>query len=113
MTAYRDALALSRTDSPERTNLARSLLARGDTVVLLEGQLALRPYGDRVRCEVIDPFAHGVRTAERFERLIESARSLLDEFSLESALPSKQLEWMVVNDDGSVRLWPPKERRSA
>jgi hypothetical protein len=114
MTAYRDALAVSLRDAPQRLDLAQALLARGDTVVLLEGQLALRPDGSRVLCEVIDALSEGSRSARRFEALIEGGRSLLRESALDDALRSKQLEWIVVADYGSgtVQLWPQNEERA-
>ena len=101
---------MSLREAPERVELARSLLERGSAVVLIDDQLALRRSGDRVLCEVIDPFVDGIRSAHRFEALIESAHALLDDSLLSRLVTGEELEWIVVADYGmgTVQLWPWK-----
>ena len=115
MSAYKDALAISLREAPARIELARSLLDRGAAVVLLDEQVALRSAGESILCEVIDPYSDGVRSAERFEGLIESGRTLLSQSPLHPYLSGKRLQWIVVADygTGTLQLWPTTERREA
>ena len=112
MSAYKHALAVSLGDSQQRIELACSLLKRGESVVLLEGRLALRTDGDRILCEVIDPYSDGVRSAKRYEELVACGRALREESALGTQLPADRLRWLVVADygTGTQQLWPFQER---
>ena len=112
MSAYKHALAVSLDDSQQRIELACSLLKRGESVVLLEGRLALRTDGDRILCEVIDPYSNGVQSAKRYEELVASGIALLRQSALSTQLPADRLQWLVVTDygTGTKQLWPFQER---
>ena len=108
VTAYRDALALSESDGHSRLELAVTKLNECGFVVLFEHQIALRRERDRILCEVIDPYAQGPDSADRYQKLLDSAQALFSESTLYRALPDVRLDWIVVNDHetGTIQLWP-------
>jgi hypothetical protein len=108
MSAYRDALVVDDNSSDQRLVLAAAVLARCEGVVLLDGVVALRPTSRAIVCEVIDPERSAHRCAEEFKVLVENARHVLANSKLAKLLPSRPLEWLVVEDYGSgtVELWP-------
>ena len=105
----RGAFSVALSDTPQRTEVARSLLENGEASVLLEDQVLMHSDGERLVCYVIDPFLDGPRSPERFENLIESGRALLSDSTLGSYAANRRLEWAVISDygTGAVQLWPP------
>jgi hypothetical protein len=108
MSAYRDALIVDDNSSDQRLDLAAAVLDRCEGVVLLDGMVALRPTPRAIICEVIDPAPAAHRCAEEFKVLVENASFSFANSKLEERLPSRPLEWVVVDDYGSgtVELWP-------
>ena len=108
MTAYRDALALSESDGQSRLDLAVTMLNEEGFVVLFEHQIALRRERDRILCEVIEPYVQVPGSADRYQKLLDSAQALFRESTLYRALPDVRLDWIVVNDyhTGTIQLWP-------
>jgi hypothetical protein len=108
MSAYRDALVVDDSSSDQRLDLAVGVLNRCEGVVLLDGVVALRPTPRAIICEVIDPAPTAHRCAEEFKVLVENASLVLANSKLAKWLPSRSLEWVVVDDYGSgtVELWP-------
>lgn len=108
MSAYKHALRLWTDASPQRVELAASVLDRGEEVVLLDGQLALRSESGRILCEVIDPFVDGPKLEQRYHALVQSAQQLLSASPLNAYTRTKHLEWLVVQDygTGTTQLWP-------
>jgi hypothetical protein len=108
MNAYDSALHIDADASPQRLQLAASLLADRTAVVLLCGRLALRAEPERIVCEVLDPY-HGERGSEaRYRRLIEEAKQLLASSPISAAVRDKNHYWCVVDDYGmgTAQLWP-------
>jgi hypothetical protein len=89
-------LSLSGTANESRVDLAASILAEEDSVVLIEEQVALRRVEDRILCEVLDPYQDGFESQERFQQLVESAKTLLSASPLNSRLPVPILDWINV-----------------
>jgi hypothetical protein len=108
MSAYRDALVVDDNSSDQRLDLAAAVLDRCEGVVLLDGMVALRPTRRAIICEVIDPAPTAHRCAEEFKVLAENASLIFANSRLAKRLPSRPLEWVVVDDYGSgtVKLWP-------
>lgn len=108
MTAYKDALAIDDSSSEQCLQSAVQLLRGREGIVLFNNVLALRPAGNRIICEVIDPYPDSHRCAEEFKVLVENAGRELANSSLGSRLPDKPLHWLVVADNGTaaVELWP-------
>jgi hypothetical protein len=107
MSAYKDALHIEPEESGSRLQLAVECLSSGKVVVLLGERLALRPMPGRILCEVITQLPTQSRqpTAHRSE--VESAKRMLTASTIASAVSSKKLEWLVVDDygTGTVELW--------
>ena len=108
MSAYRDALVVDDSSTDQRLALATTVLERCEGVVLFDGIVALRPTPHAIICEVIDPAPNAHRCAEEFKVLVDNARLGLANSKLSKRLPSRPLEWLVVDDYGSgtVQLWP-------
>ena len=108
MSAYRDALVVDDSSTDQRLALAAAVLERCEGVVLFDGVVALRPTPHAITCEVIDPAPNAHRCAEEFKVLVDNARLGLANSKLSKRLPSRPLEWLVVDDYGSgtVQLWP-------
>ena len=104
MSAYRDALHISLAEAGPRLALAADLLAQSTAVVVLADRLALRPFDDRILCEVISASAIDERT---YESEVSEAEHMLSQSTLKDLLPGRPLEWLVVADYGSgtVELW--------
>ena len=108
MSAYKDALYLDSTSSEQRLQLAANLLLTGEVVVLLEGCLALRPYGGRITCEVIDEWSEAQHSQAEYEAMLGRGKSLLFSSKLGSMIPLDRLDWVVVQDygTGTTQVWP-------
>ena len=113
MSAYRDALSIAADSSEQRVALAAELLASSDSVVLLEGMLALRPTSHCILCEVIDPMPNSHRCAEEFKVLVENAARALEASRLGKLMPAQPLRLLVVEDygTGTVEIWPGKHEQ--
>jgi hypothetical protein len=108
VSAYKNALQLRTDASPQRIERAASVLDRGEEVVLIDGQLALRLESGRIMCEVIDPLFDGPKLEQRYRALVQSAQQLLSASPLSAYARTKNLEWLVVRDygTGTTQLWP-------
>ena len=102
MSAYKDALHIKSDESGGRLALAQELLATGQGVVVLAGEVALRPSGRELLCEVI---ADGSETD--FASEVASARELLARSTLGLSVATRNLQWFVVDDygTGTQELW--------
>jgi hypothetical protein len=107
MSAYKDALAIDDASSEQRLDLAGQVLARCESVVLLDGVVALRPTPGAIICEVIDPAPDSHRCAEEFKVLVENAGRALSGSRLAARLPIRPQKWVVVDDcgTGTIELW--------
>ena len=107
MSAYKDALHIEPGESGSRLQLARELLSSGKAVVLLGERLALRPMASRILCEVITQLPTQSREPAAHLSEVESAKQMLNASTIASAVNSKKLEWLVVDDygTGTVELW--------
>lgn len=110
MAAYKHALAIDDDSSEQRLLLAAGMLERCEGVVMLDGNVALRPTPRVIFCEVIDrePAAH--RCAEEFKVLVENAQRRVAQSKLAARLPRRPLHWLVVEDygTGTLELWPAR-----
>ena len=107
MSAYKYALLIDDRSSDQRLELAKSSLRNSGSVVLLDGTLALRVEPGRIVCEVIDPQPSQHRCAEEFAVLVENARRALQLSKLNSCLPARPQQWVVVEDTAGdpVEVW--------
>ena len=107
MSAYKDALHIEPEESGSRLQLALELLSSGEAVVLLGDRLALRPMASRILCEVITQLPAQSREPAAHLSEIESAKRMLNASTIASAVKTKKLEWLVVDDygTGTVELW--------
>ena len=108
MSAFKDALALRDNDGPARLELAVSVLRSGDSAVMFEDEIAFWRDGDSLVAEVIDPYSNGPESPNRYQTLIESAKSRFHHSALREALGEAAINWVVVDDYGMgrVKLWP-------
>jgi hypothetical protein len=107
ITAYTDALFIDDRSSDQRLELAKTFLENCSSVILYDGTLALRAEPGRIVCEVIDPQPSQHRCAEEFAVLVENARRALQLSKLNSCLPGRPQQWVVVEDNagGLVEIW--------
>ena len=96
---------MSHGDSEQR--LAAKTLAAGESVVLFEGTLVLRPARGELVCEVVDPTPAARRCANEYEVLVENAQRALEASKLGALLPGIRRRWLVVGDSGAgtTELW--------
>lgn len=108
MSAYKDALLIDAAASDQRLQLAAQRLDRCEGVVLLDGGLALRPLGNEIACEIIDPHPGERRCEEEYKVMLENAQRALERSRLGGLLPRRRLRWLVVEDHGTgtIELWP-------
>ena len=108
MSAYRHALVIDESASVARLNLATELLANGESVVVLDGVVALRGADREILCEVLDPMPSVRRHSKDYRNMVENAERGLKQSSLVRHLPNKPLRWIVVEDygTGTVQRWP-------
>lgn len=101
MSAYKDALHLSSAEVGPRLQLASALLASRQSVVVLEGRLALRPELNEILCEVIS-FGNDAPEIQ-----VQSAKRLLQKSTLGGTIPNRKCRWLVVEDYGmgTTELW--------
>ena len=95
MSAYKDALHISSTETGGRLLLARELIASGKQVVVIDGLVALRRTNNALVAEVIASGASG-----DVDAMVETARELVRR----SALSVSPNEWLVVEDYGTGTL---------
>jgi hypothetical protein len=107
MSRDRDALAVETGDSDRKFALAARTLAAGETVVMFEGTLVLRPARGELVCEVVDPAPSARRCANEYEVLVENAQRALEASKLVALLPRLRRNWLVVGDTGAgtTELW--------
>jgi hypothetical protein len=101
------ALPIETGDSDERFALAAKTLAAGESVVMFEGTLVLRPARGELQCEVVDPTPSARRCANEYEVLVENAQRALEASKLGALLPRVRRSWLVVGDTGAgtTELW--------
>ena len=102
-----DTLTLENGASDQRFALAAKALAAGESVVVFEGALILRPARGELVCEVVDPAPSARRCANEYEVLVENAQHALEGSKLSALLPHLRRSWLVVGDTGSgtMELW--------
>jgi hypothetical protein len=107
MSTHKGAVAVELADSDDRLAFAAQALADGQSVVLLEGMLILRPAPGELRCEVVDPAPSARRCANEYEVLVENAQRALEASTLAPLLPNLRRTWFVVGDNasGETELW--------
>ncbi len=94
-------------DSDQRFALAAKTLAAGESVVMFEGTLVLRPARGELVCEVVDPAPAARRCANEYEVLVENAQRAFEASKLGTLLPHLRRRWLVVGDTGAgtTELW--------
>ncbi len=94
-------------DFDQRFALAAKTLAAGETVIMFEGTLVLRPVRNELVCEVVDPTPSARRCANEYEVLVENAQRALDASKLGALLPNLRRRWLVIGDTGAgtTELW--------
>ncbi len=107
MSRDKNALAIETGDSDQRFALAAKTLAAGNSVVMFEGTLVLRPVRSELLCEVVDPTPSARRCANEYEVLVENAQRALETSKLATLLPHRRRQWLVVADvgTGTTELW--------
>jgi len=104
MSAYKNALHVSTTETGPRAQLASELLRSGEQVVVLENVLALRAERDSILCEVI---VSPGSSPSSYSSAVASAQALLNNSTLFNAVSGKCFTWLVVDDygTGTSVLW--------
>ena len=102
-----NVLAIEAGDSDQRFALAAKTLTGGESVVMFEGTLVLRPARGGLLCEVVDPAPSARRCANEYEVLVENAQRALEASKLNALLPRLRRSWLVVGDSGAgtTELW--------
>jgi hypothetical protein len=97
MSAYKDALHVTASETGPRALLASEILSTLGGVVVLDSMLALRPEPDRILCEVIAQPG----SPANYQAAVQAAQSHLKDSTLFSAVSGKVLSWLVVDDYGT------------
>ncbi len=100
-------MRIEASDSDQQFALAAKTLAAGQSVIMFEGMLVLRPARNELVCEVVDPTPSARRCANEYEVLVENAQRALDASKLGTLLPHLRRRWLVVGDTGAgtTELW--------
>ena len=98
---------MSHGDPEQALALAAETLAAGESVVMFEGTLVLRPERGELVCEVVDPAPSARRCANEYEVLVENAQRAFEASRLGTLLPHLRRRWLVVGDigAGTTELW--------
>jgi hypothetical protein len=94
-------------DDGREIGFAAKALARGESVVVFDGTLVLRPVRGELLCEVVDPAPSAHRCANEYEVLVENAQRALEASTLAESLPRLRRTWRVVDGAGAgaAELW--------